>query len=198
MLVCDSSRKGKSASAKHVATTEILIGKRAIRLQKKRVRGVISVESDEHREGRLKRTRQHERDVRSLESEGQRNSRMERMREHEQDVRSVESEGQRNSRLERMRGHQREVRSVESRLHMGMARATDHDPFYTQSALNSIRKFHAKMAFCAYSECATCNKNFPSINAQKRPRWNDTMSTNTATADACLQDYCTAVTMQSF
>ena len=70
-----------------------------------------------------------------------------------------------------MREHQREVRSVESRLHMGMARATDnldHDPFYTQSALNSIRKFHAKMAFCAYSECATCNENFPSINAQKR------------------------------
>ena len=76
-LVCDSSRKGKSASAKHVATTaEILIEKRAIRLQKKRVRAreVISVESDEHREGRLKRTRQHERDVRSLDSEGQRNS----------------------------------------------------------------------------------------------------------------------------
>ena len=35
-LVCDSSRKGKSA--KHVATTEILIEKQAIWLQKKRVR----------------------------------------------------------------------------------------------------------------------------------------------------------------
>ena len=38
------------------------------------------------------------------------------------------------------------------------------------------------------------------------PRWNDTLSTNTtihhstntATADACIQDFCTAITMQCF
>ena len=38
------------------------------------------------------------------------------------------------------------------------------------------------------------------------PRWNDTISTNTtihhstntATADACVQEFCTAVTMQCF
>ena len=45
-LVCDSSRKGKSA--KHVATTELLIEKRAIRLLIKEAREVISVDSDEH------------------------------------------------------------------------------------------------------------------------------------------------------
>ena len=32
------------------------------------------------------------------------------------------------------------------------------------------------------------------------PRWNDTIhhSTNTATADACIQEFCTAITMQCF
>ena len=91
-LVCDSSRKGKSA--KHVETTEILIEKRAIRLQKKRARAreVISVESEEHRESRLKRTRQHERDVRSVESDEHREGRLKSKRQQEQDARSVESD----------------------------------------------------------------------------------------------------------
>ena len=44
---------------------------------------------------------------------------------------------------------------------------------------------------------ATDRKIAPKV---QMPRWNDTIhhSTNTATADACLQEFCTAITMQCF
>ena len=96
-----------------------------------------------------------------------RDSRLDNMRVHAQEERAAESEEQRSLRLEDVREHTRITRASSTEI---CTNSVDQPstPFYTPSALKSIRTFHAKMTTCAFSECGTCNESFPSMNASQR------------------------------
>ena len=95
--------------------------------------------------------------------------------------------------------------AIESRsmFHLTFSTTSSLKLFYTMQMQHWSYMYLCRIAGVLIREAWYSKNKAPKV---QMPRWNDTLSTNTtihhstntATADACIQDFCTAIIMQCF